>query len=86
MMMLKSSALQADIDKKISKLHQQNQSLQEDAIEEISIFFHRLPLSETQIMESTCLQLADIFNFNATNRLRSLIATLIFCKYSDKIQ
>jgi len=55
MMMLKSSTLQADVDKKISKLHQQNHSLQEDAIEEISIFFHKLPLSETQIMESTCL-------------------------------
>jgi len=55
MMMVKSSTLQADVDKKISKLHQQNHSLQEDAIEEISIFFHKLPLSETQIMESTCL-------------------------------
>ena len=44
----------------------------------------KLAPSETQLMESTVLQLADVFN-SCTNMLRSLIATLVFCKHSAKI-
>ena len=52
-----------EIDKTISKLHQNNQQLQEEAVEEISIFLRKLPLQETQVLESTMLQLADVFNY-----------------------
>jgi hypothetical protein len=50
------------------------------------VFLRRLPLQETQLLESTVLQLADVFNFQATNKLRSKIASLVFCKHNEKIQ
>lgn len=74
---------QLEIDKTISKLHQPQQ--QEEAVEEISIFLNNLPTTDTLTMESTVLQLADVFN-NSTNKLRSLIASLVFCRCNEKIQ
>ena len=78
-----ASGAQLEIDKTISKLHQPQ--LQEEAVEEISIFLQNLSTADTQTMESTVLQLADVFN-SSTNKLRSLIATLVFCRCNQKIQ
>jgi len=52
---------QITIEKNVSKLRQQNQQLQEDAIEELSILFQNLNSTENQVLESAVLQIADVF-------------------------
>jgi hypothetical protein len=72
------------IDQVVAKLHaHQNQMLQQEAIEEISILIEQS--EDPQFIDSITLRVADVF-VKSFNQLRSVIVTDIFKRCGPKIE